>query len=268
MSNEHTTSGNTERVNRSRLVVIAPLIAMLALGATSCGDDDSSAATTPPASIADGTVYRSTAAKGMDLPSGVVVTLGVQGSTLGVSGGCNTMSGGFSVDGDTLVVGALVQTQMACEQSLMDFDAAIASFLTSGPTIAISGEKMTLTGGDVVVDFEQVAAVRLEGTTWTVASTVENEAATGLTTDPATITFADGTAQVFTGCNSGSAGYTITGDTIAFEPLALTKMACPGPATALEAAVTTVLTGSVTYAITGTTLTLTNGTTGLVLRPA
>jgi heat shock protein HslJ len=69
----------------------------------------------------------------------------------------------------------------------------------------------------------------------------------------------EGQALIKPGCNSGSTNVTITDSTITVGPIALTRMACPGPESDVEATVLSVLDGSdVEYAIEGSTLTLTN----------
>lgn len=63
--------------------------------------------------------------------------------------GCNGGSGSASVQGRRLVVGDIVGTEMACTgkdgESLMAFDAWMATFLSSGPTISVDGDRLTLT---------------------------------------------------------------------------------------------------------------------------
>ena len=76
----------------------------------------------------------------------------------------------------------------------------------------------------------------------------------------------DGNAAVFTGCNSGSTTVEVADATLTFGPIAMTKMACPGAASELEATVTTVLDGEVDYTVDGDTLTITKGSQGLVYR--
>jgi heat shock protein HslJ len=79
-----------------------------------------------------------------------------------------------------------------------------------------------------------------------------------------TLTFtADGDVDVFAGCNTGGAAVTTTADTITFEPMRLTRMACEDAANALEATVSTTLDGAVGYVVEGNQLTLTNGDTSL-----
>jgi heat shock protein HslJ len=55
----------------------------------------------------------------------------------------------------------------------------------------------------------------------------------------------------------------LTAGTIAFGPLALTKMMCDDDAMRLEQEVSRVLTGTATYSIEAGSLTLMNGTDGL-----
>ena len=99
---------------------------------------------------------------------------------------------------------------------------------------------MTLVKDEVTLNFREAGGVEdvaLEGTPWTVTGTLEGDATASLDTEPATIAFNDGTADVFAGCNTGSVSYTLTDTTIEFGELLLTAMACEEPATKLEATV-------------------------------
>jgi heat shock protein HslJ len=55
----------------------------------------------------------------------------------------------------------------------------------------------------------------------------------------------DGQVMVTTGCNSGSGGVEVRTTTILFGDLALTRMACAGPAGEMEQAMLTVLSADV-----------------------
>ena len=63
--------------------------------------------------------------------------------------GCNGGSGSASVDGERLVVGDIASTEMACVDAdgaaLMAFDTWMTTFLSSGPTISVDGNRLTLT---------------------------------------------------------------------------------------------------------------------------
>jgi heat shock protein HslJ len=58
------------------------------------------------------------------------------------------------------------------------------------------------------------------------------------------------------GCNTFSGGYTLDGDTIAFGPLASTRMACADPVNAVESAYLAALDAVNQVALDGNTLTL------------
>jgi len=63
----------------------------------------------------------------------------------------------------------------------------------------------------------------------------------------------DGLLKVRPGCNAGSGGYRIDGNRLRMDQLALTAMACTGPASAQEAAFLAALNGSPAFEIeTGT----------------
>ena len=63
--------------------------------------------------------------------------------------GCNGGSGSATVEGERLVVGDMAMTEMACTgkdgEALMAFDTWMGAFLSSGPTISVDGDRLTLT---------------------------------------------------------------------------------------------------------------------------
>ncbi len=69
--------------------------------------------------------------------------------------GCNGGGGDASLDGDVLEVSPMSSTEMACGgpdgEALMAWDRWMADFLTSGPTVAVDGDDLTLTGTDATV---------------------------------------------------------------------------------------------------------------------
>lgn len=75
---------------------------------------------------------------------------------VGVSGGCNLIGGAYELDGDTLVIETMMQTEMACEQTRMDQDTAIIELLQSRPTIDVEGSLLTLSSGDRVTTWDAV----------------------------------------------------------------------------------------------------------------
>lgn len=62
-----------------------------------------------------------------------------------VSNTCNRLGGSYALDGDTLSVGNLVQTRMACvDDALMRSDDAIGERLQAGGTLRLEGDELVL----------------------------------------------------------------------------------------------------------------------------
>jgi heat shock protein HslJ len=78
--------------------------------------------------------------------AGLVLTLdfALDGSLSGFSG-CNTYSGGFAVDGDTIDIGPLASTEMACEPPGSDIEAVYL------PALDASGTWTILESGQLVL---------------------------------------------------------------------------------------------------------------------
>jgi len=256
-------------IPRTALVLVAASAIVLA----ACGSDDdssSSSGSSPTADELAGTTFESTEVTGYDLVPGSMITIGFEADTLGASAGCNSMSGAYAITDDTLEVGVMAATMMACDDALMAQDTWLNDFLTSGPSIVFDGETLTLSGGDATITLAARQPAALEGTTWVVTGTIIGESVSTTPRDTlASMTITDGVAAIETGCNMGSSSVEITETTMTFGPMALTRKACPPDETALEQSVTTVLDGEVSYEIDGDTLSIradsTDGEIGLTL---
>jgi heat shock protein HslJ len=240
---------------------------------------DTNPSTTPEpgddlAALLAGKTYLSQSTTGITLADGAVLRISFDDGRISVSGGCNGMGGDVTFEGDAMTVGPMMSTQMACDQPLMDQDSAVQAFLTAGTTVSVDGDTLvltgTLTGSEATItllDREVADPDRpLADTAWTVTGVISSDAiSSGWGSAVATLTIVDGQAQVNTGCNTGFATVTVdeAAGTIAFGPLALTKMMCDDDAMRLEQEVSRVLTGTATYSIEAGSLTLMNGTDGL-----
>jgi heat shock protein HslJ len=258
----------------------ALIAGVLCLGLlTGCGDDDDTSASTPDASSAmpvpdssggstdadgsggepspelDGREFVSTAIEGQDLVAGSEVRISFQDGSLSANAGCNTMNGGYELDGSTLQVESMAMTMMACEEQLMAQDELVSGLLTSGPTVALDGDVLTIASDEVTLTMldREVAEpdLALEGVTWQLESIVADEAVSSVPAGvESTLVFGDdGTVAVDTGCNSGSGGVEVGDGTMTFDALATTLRFCEGDAGEVEIAVTTTLQGEVAYTI-------------------
>ncbi len=255
--------------------VVAVLAALLTVGLTAELTGCSVGSTSNPLG---GHTFVSTSVSGHDLVPGTRITLTFGASQIGADAGCNHMGGGYSLDGDTLRIGTLSMTEMACEPATkMDQDQWVAEVLGSDPTFTLTGSTLTLTSGVTrIVLSEQIAVDQpLEGPTWVLTTILGGSGpdATAqdatLATDPATVSIDHGRISLSAGVNVGSGPVTVSGNTITFGSLMVTLRPVRDDRRGhIEAAVLGVLTGTVTYTIDGDTLTLTteDGMRGLVYR--
>jgi len=228
--------------------------------------------TDPPRQGLDGRTFLSTKTDGRGLVAGSRVRLSFRDGTIGASAGCNSMGGAYAVDGGVLRAPQLATTEMACDPALMAQDQWLASLL-DGAAVTLDGDTLTLAKDGVtltLVDREVADPDRpLIGTRWVVDGLVSGGTVSSVPAGlEAALTFSDGQVAVEAGCNSGSGAATIADRTIAFGQIALTAMACPEPAMALEQAVVAALGPRVGYSIEADVLTLDAGGIGLTLRAA
>lgn len=226
-----------------------------------CGGSSSSDITILSPKNPDGKAFVVRGASDISIPEGVTLTFSFTATQVQFDGGCNTHVGDYAINNNRLVVTTLQQTERACDSSLMDLDRTVAGFILTKPAFVYGDDTVIISRDSKAITMQEAKDIvdsPLEGTTWKVIGTFEGDATQSLKTDPATIVFDGGTAAVFAGCNSGTVAYTVSGSTITFSALALTKKACDDAAMTLEATVSKVLVGEKTFDIYGPKLTITD----------
>lgn len=133
----------------SRFAITAAALAG-ALALAACG----SSAASP-----DGGTYSTQAitVDGAEQPLALDSTLQVAFVDGGVSvnAECNTLFGPVDLsDGTVTLTGELASTKMACPPELMAQDDVLAAFFSAGPTWALDGEVLTLTGGSTTITLQ------------------------------------------------------------------------------------------------------------------
>ncbi|MFE1575071.1 META domain-containing protein [Streptomyces fradiae] len=183
------------------------------------------------------------------------------------STGCNRFTAKAAVSGDTVTVGEVTMTEMACEKPVQDFEDAFRATFT-GTLRAELGEsggtdRLTLTapGGDSLALSERPEAP-LKGTTWAVDTLLEGGTAgslpEGVKGRPHLTIAADGSARGNLGCNNFTATVRTDGDKLTFDRLAVTRRMCTTLQNGLEQKLYGTLgSGPVTYRIDGRQLTVT-----------
>lgn len=231
------------------------LIAALGLGGCVGGPAPTPSPTPAPnlAAGLDGRTFLSTGVTvggvAKELVAGTRIRLAFKQDALSAAAGCNTFGATFQLAGAVLKTSGGAMTEMGCDGPRQDQDEWLFGLLGSSPTLALSGDQLTLAAGTTVITLldRRVAEpdLPLTGRTWTLESIISGDAASSVPTGvTATIEFgADGGVRVASGCNTGAGRYTVepgatasTG-TLAISDLAMTKKACPGAAGSVETSV-------------------------------
>lgn len=217
-----------------------------------------------------GRTYLSTAAidggQPRELVAGTRVSLWfADDGRLVANAGCNTLSGPVQLDGGKLELpGELSMTEMGCDALRHAQDEWLARLLGSSPTWRLDGDELTVTSADaelVLLDRSVAEPDKpIEGTKWLVDTIFTGETAASLPAGAtAHLTFANGSVTGSTGCNALEGPATISGTSITFGPLTMTRKACPEDLAEVERAMVAVLEGEVPFEIESDQLTLNPG---------
>lgn len=180
------------------------------------------------------------------------------------SGSCNNYFGTYVADGNTLSIGTLGSTMMACmPDELMQQEAAVLANLQAAATYTIEGDRLMIANADGVVTLTFVASepTALTSTEWQAVSYNNGNQAVVTLIEGTTITALfgeDGTLSGTAGCNTYTTSYTVDGDTMTISPAASTMMMCEGPEGVMEQETQflTALSTTATFQIDGSSLTL------------
>ena len=152
-----------------------------------------------------------------------------EGRASGFSG-CNRFTGGYTRDGDTLTVGRLAGTMMACPEPRMATEKAFLDGLSGTHRVAIAGDRLTLTpASGTPLAFQAEPPPTLEGVTWKVTGFNNGRQAvvSTVTGTTITLTFEDGMVRGSAGCNTFRAPYTSDGNRLSIGAAATTRKLCP-----------------------------------------
>lgn len=138
---------------RSSFIGLTLIAATALTTLTACGDDGGS---TPSIDDLSGSSYKSTSVEGFEMVAGTDVTFTFDGDGISVNAGCNTMFGGIEINDGVLSVGPMASTRMACDEALMEQDAALIQFLEAGPKLELDDDVLTLIGADATITAEEV----------------------------------------------------------------------------------------------------------------
>ncbi|RKQ93410.1 heat shock protein HslJ [Solirubrobacter pauli] len=227
--------------------------ALLLLLLTACGNDDRAAS----GATLEGTPW--VLVSGVDVPGWEAATPSAtfKAGTLSGSSGCNRYSTSYAAEGDTLRLGTVAGTRMACGSPAAEVEAAFTAALARVARWRTDGEQLVLADADDAEQLRFAPASPLGA--WTVTSFLQRDAVTGpLEGTELTATFeADGTLSGHAGCNRYSAKW--SGD-LEITGIFHTEMACAKPLMEQEQRYLAALAKAAGFSVEGSTLTLLTAT--------
>jgi heat shock protein HslJ len=191
-----------------------------------------SEASVVPASLENAT-WRLIGLPGQELPvdqGRSAITVSFEAGRVHGFTGCNQLVGSYTLEGDTLVLGALGGTMMACPDPAMSIEKLFLWSFSGSLNVAVAANNLTLTPekGGYALRFEREAPPRLEDVEWEVTgfnngrqAVVGPKLGTRLT-----LMFQDGQVSGSSGCNRFNGSFTSQGNALTIRPLATTRKAC------------------------------------------
>ncbi len=209
-----------------------------------------------------------TMGKPMEVPADVTATLLLEDSEASGSAGCNRFFGSYVLDGELLGFGPLASTRMLCEGAAQAVEDAYLPALGEVVYWAISGDgRLHLLDADMAdLLVYEPASPGIEGITWVLREqSVDGDLAPLPQGVVVFIELEGGSASGHAGCNSYFAGYVIDGQTITFDRIGSTMMACEDERMSVESAYLANLEAVAAWASDGPTLTFSDANGSAVL---
>ena len=198
---------------------------------------------------------------GIPFPQDVAVvrpSAAFEGGTVSGSTGCNRYTGPYTVDGDSLELGQIASTMMACPPPADTIERAYVAALGKVAGWRSDGEELVLVDADDVELLRYAAATPVGS--WQVTGLRRGDASTSpiAGTDLTARFGADGSLSGSAGCNTYRTSYTTDKRAIEIGPPAVTRKACAEPAGVMEqeTAYLALLPTAVSYRLDGNVLEL------------
>jgi heat shock protein HslJ len=227
------------------------LLVAVALMLPACGGTGAPGAEGAPDPTGDWVLVEGRSPDGeLALVEGTPVTLSIDAERWGGVAACNSYGGSVRLDGDRLTFDdGIAVTEMAClDEDVMALESGYLAALQAAERVELRDEQLVLSGVGVELVYDEVAPepdADLVGTVWRLASLVQGLGPDGgvssVVGEPTLELTEDGEVRGDTGCNTFSGSYELDGGTLAFGPLATTRMTCDGVEGAQEEHVLQVL---------------------------
>jgi heat shock protein HslJ len=185
----------------------------------------------------EGTTWRVTQLGGESPVGETILTARFEDGRISGDAGCNGFSGGYTTDGDTIEIGPLATTLIACPPPIDAQERAYTGALEQADRYEVGGETLTLFQGDETLVVYDGAPIDLIGSEWIVVG--YNNGTGGFTsvvngTEITMTIIEDGQISGTGSCNPYNAPYSVEDGTVAIGPVASGRMFCGEPEGTME----------------------------------
>jgi len=226
---------------------------------------------TPPIPSLQNTLWQLTslqAENGTLVTPPTIITIQFDIDRMSGSGGCNNYFATYSLSGNSLSLGEIGSTTIACEETVMQTETHYFNLLQKTTTLSVTNDTLTLydESNQPLLTFQAQPPISLETTPWE-AQGINNGRGgveTTATTPHSTAMFEAGTISGNAGCNRYNGSYQLEADTLTIGPLATTRMWCENLMDQ-EQQFLSALEATNRYELTSTTLTLRQNDTTMIV---
>ena len=153
---------------------------------------------------------------------------------IGGSAGCNHYFASYEINGNSLIIGQIGSTLMACVPDVMEQEAGYLAALESVASFRVADDRLEMMNGDgaTVLAFSALEPTPLVGTNWSLTGYNNGKGGFASVLTGAEITAAfgdDGSLTGSAGCNNYSASYEVEGENLSVGPTRTTRMMCAEP---------------------------------------
>ena len=230
-------TGADGRVAAMRSALAASAFLLALSFAVGCGGDEGNGTATgaspEPASFA-GVPWKLVSGLDVDGVEASPPSATFENAVVGGSTGCNHYSAPVTIDGDSMKIGMIAATQMACAPPADSVERAYLDALGQVDGWRMDGSALVLVNGDgdELLRYEAASPVG----DWEATSIQTGDALVSpLPGTTITAKFADdGTLSGSAGCNSYTSSYNLDGGEIEIAPPAATRKACAAPEGVME----------------------------------
>jgi heat shock protein HslJ len=162
---------------------------------------------------------------------GTEITLTFSDGRISGNSGCNQYGGSVEVNANSIKVGSLMSTMMACEEKIMGQESAYQAALGEAATFEATSETLTMANaqGQMILSFSTLQPAPLVGSMWTLTSYNNGKDALVSVLNGTVISASfseDGRLSGSAGCNNYTTTYELSDDQMSIGPAATTRKFC------------------------------------------